>query len=83
MCSKDKFASAAAMDIRVLQKSSTFTSLSTTHAVSTAGVVSTAGPHPAAKAKKKASLGAWFDRRARKITLKCSRSITLGKEGFS
>ncbi|QQP41628.1 Cyclindependent kinase 17like, partial [Caligus rogercresseyi] len=26
-----------------------------------------------------AKIGSWFDRRARKLSMKCSRSITLGK----
>jgi hypothetical protein len=45
------------MDIKVLQKSNTFSSLST----------------------GSQKLGSWFDRRARKISMKCSKSITLGK----
>ena len=48
----------------MLQKSSTFTSLSS-----------------AAAGKKKTGHGfsSWFDRRARKLSMKCSRSITLGE----
>jgi hypothetical protein len=55
------------MDIKMLQKSSTFTSLS--------GVVTSAkkGNKPGG------NFGSWFDRRARKLSMKCSRSITLGK----
>ena len=46
------------MDIKVLQKSNTFSSLST-------------GGQ---------KIGSWFDRRARKISMKCSKSISvLGK----
>ena len=45
------------MDIKVLQKSNTFSSLSS-------------GGQ---------KLGSWFDRRARKLSMKCSKSITLGK----
>ena len=45
------------MDIKVLQKSNTFSSLST----------------------GSQKLGSWFDRRARKISMKCSKSITLGE----
>ena len=59
------------MDIKMLQKSSTFSSLSSSAA--------------AAKKNKPASvvvggnLGSWFDRRAKKLSMKCSRSITLGE----
>ena len=56
------------MDIKMLQKSSTFSSLS--------GVV------PVNKPKNKlpgSNLGSWFDRRAKKLSMKCSRSITLGE----
>ena len=52
----------------MLQKSSTFSSLS--------GVV------PVNKPKNKlpgSNLGSWFDRRAKKLSMKCSRSITLGE----
>ena len=46
------------MDIKVLQKSNTFSSLSS-------------GGQ---------KIGSWFDRRARKISMKCSKSISvLGK----
>jgi hypothetical protein len=45
------------MDIKVLQKSNTFSSLST----------------------GSQKLGSWFDRRARKLSMKCSKSITLGE----
>ena len=49
---------AANMDIKVLQKSNTFSSLSS-------------GGQ---------KIGSWFDRRARKISMKCSKSISvLGK----
>ena len=48
------------MDIKVLQKSNTFSSLST----------------------GSQKLGSWFDRRARKLSMKCSKSITLGKVTF-
>jgi hypothetical protein len=48
------------MDIKVLQKSNTFSSLST----------------------GSQKLGSWFDRRARKLSMKCSKSITLGKNSF-
>ena len=60
------------MDIKMLQKSSTFSSLSSSAAA-------------AAKKNKPASvvvggnLGSWFDRRAKKLSMKCSRSITLGE----
>ena len=60
------------MDIKMLQKSSTFSSLS--------GVV---GHVPAVSNKPKnkpgSNLGSWFDRRAKKLSMKCSRSITLGE----
>ena len=47
------------MDIKVLQKSNTFSSLSS-------------GGQ---------KIGSWFDRRARKISMKCSKSISvLGKQ---
>ena len=53
---------AANMDIKVLQKSNTFSSLSS-------------GGQ---------KIGSWFDRRARKISMKCSKSISvLGKTMFS
>ena len=57
------------MDIKMLQKSSTFSSLS--------GVVGV----PVSKPKNKpgSNLGSWFDRRAKKLSMKCSRSITLGE----
>ena len=61
------------MDIKMLQKSNTFSSLS--------GHV----PVSVASAKKNkplgmgSNLGSWFDRRAKKISMKCSRSITLGE----
>ena len=45
------------MEIKQLQKSSTFSSL----------------------ASGGQRLGTWFDRRARKISMKCSKSITLGR----
>ena len=50
----------AKMEVKMLQKSNTFTSLS-------------------AVSKRSTSIGSWFDRRARKLSMKCSRSITLGK----
>ena len=47
------------MDIKVLQKSNTFSTLSTGGS----------------------KLGSWFDRRARKLSMKCSKSISvLGKK---
>ena len=46
------------MDIKSLQKSSSFTS-----SLSSGGL----------------KIGSWFDRRARKISMKCSKSMTLGK----
>ena len=51
---------ATKMDIKVLQKSNTFSSLST----------------------GSQKLGSWFDRRARKLSMKCSKSITLGESVF-
>ena len=52
--------SATSMDIKVLQKSNTFSS----------SLSSGIGG---------LKLGSWFDRKARKISMKCSKSITLGK----
>jgi hypothetical protein len=49
------------MDIKVLQKSNTFSSLST----------------------GSQKLGSWFDRRARKLSMKCSKSITLGERRWA
>ena len=69
------------MDIKMLQKSSTFSSLS--------GVVGHVGPNNVnTKTKSKpigSNLGSWFDRRAKKLSMKCSRSITLGElvSGFA
>ena len=64
------------MDIKMLQKSSTFSSLS--------GVVGHVGPNNVNSSKPKSkpigsNLGSWFDRRAKKLSMKCSRSITLGE----
>ena len=50
--------STSTMDIKVLQKSNTFSS-----SLSSGGL----------------KLGSWFDRRARKISMKCSKSMNLGK----
>ena len=50
--------SSTMMDIKSLQKSSSFTS-----SLSSGGL----------------KIGSWFDRRARKISMKCSKSMTLGK----
>ena len=49
----------------MLQKSNTFSSLSA--AVSS-------------KRSTTSTIGSWFDRRARKLSMKCSKSITLGKK---
>jgi len=46
------------MDLKVLQKSNTFSSLSNGSQM----------------------LGSWFDRRAKKLSMKCSKSITLGEQ---
>ena len=51
--------SATMVDIKTLQKSTSFTS-----SLSSGGL----------------KLGSWFDRRARKISMKCSKSMTLGKK---
>ena len=51
--------SATMMDIKSLQKSTSFTS-----SLSSGGL----------------KIGSWFDRRARKISMKCSKSMTLGKK---
>ena len=53
--------SATMVDIKTLQKSTSFTS-----SLSSGGL----------------KLGSWFDRRARKISMKCSKSMTLGKKHF-
>ena len=53
--------SATMMDIKSLQKSTSFTS-----SLSSGGL----------------KIGSWFDRRARKISMKCSKSMTLGKKHF-
>ena len=53
--------SSTVVDIKSLQKSSSFTS-----SLSSGGL----------------KIGSWFDRRARKISMKCSKSMTLGKTLF-
>lgn len=77
------------MDIKMLHKSNTFSSLSTAGsnsggpngAHSANGVGAAASAHNVAPAKRggASSIASWFDRRARKLSMKCSKSITLGK----
>ena len=59
----------ANMEIKMLQKSSTFSSLSS----------GTNHNNNNNKKSSSSSIGSWFDRRARKLSMRCSKSITLGK----
>ena len=65
--------SATTMDIKSLQKSNTFSS-----SLSSGGLKSNTFSSSLSSGGLK--LGSWFDRRARKISMKCSKSMTLGKK---